>query len=136
MIVRAPIPSMKQNARLRRFFVPALVFLAGGMPLLAETAGEIRGRVLDEAGAPLPGMTVLVSSRKAAIAERGALTDAAGAFRVPALPPASDYQMKAAGAGRTTVVISDVEVAAGRPTALTITLPTESALRELVKVRA
>ncbi len=120
----------------RGFFLAALSLLAGAIPLRAETAGEIRGRVLDEAGASLPGMTVMVESRKAGISGRGALTDAAGAFRVPALPPASDYRVKASGAGRTVVIISEVEVVAGRPTALTITLPTESALREQVKVRA
>ena len=127
---------MKQSAMPRGFFLAALSLLAGAIPLRAETAGEIRGRVLDEAGASLPGMTVMVESRKAGISGRGALTDAAGAFRVPALPPASDYRVKASGAGRTVVIISEVEVVAGRPTALTITLPTESALREQVKVRA
>jgi hypothetical protein len=127
---------MNRSAPVRGFFLPALVFLAGAMPLLADTAGEIRGRVLDEAGAPLAGMTVLVESRNAGISGRGALTDAAGTFRVPALPPASDYLVKASGPGRTTVVISDVVVVAGRPPALNITLPTESALREQVKVRA
>jgi hypothetical protein len=127
---------MNRQFRMSRIVLPAIVFLAGGIPLLAQTMGEIRGRVLDEAGGPLSGMTVLVASRKAGISDRGALTDGGGAFRVPALPPASDYQVRAAGAGRTTVVISDLDVTAGRPTALTITLPTESALREQVKVRA
>src|SRR5258706_3454399 len=132
----SPLRHMKQSAMPRGFFLAALSLLAGAIPLRAETAGEIRGRVLDEAGASLPGMTVMVESRKAGISGRGALTDAAGAFRVPALPPASDYRVKASGAGRTVVIISEVEVVAGRPTALTITLPTESALREQVKVRA
>ncbi|HYV86379.1 MAG TPA: carboxypeptidase regulatory-like domain-containing protein [Patescibacteria group bacterium] len=127
---------MKQHAWPRGFFFAVLSLLAGAIPLRAETAGEIRGRIIDEAGAPLPGMTVLVESRKAGISDRGALTDAAGAFRVPALPPASDYRVKASGPARTMVVISEVEVVVGRPTALTITLPTESALREQVKVRA
>src|SRR5689334_21748693 len=136
MIVRSPSAPMHRHAFVSRFVLPAIVFLAGGIPLRAETAGEIRGRVLDEAGAPLAGVTVLVASRKAGITDRGALTDGGGAFRVPALPPASDYEVRAAGPGRTTVVIADVDVAAGRPTPLTITLPTESALREQVKVRA
>src|SRR5258705_11751270 len=81
---------MNRKVRISRMFVPALVFLAGGIPLLAQTAGEIRGRVLDEAGAPLAGMTILGASRNAGISDRGALSDVVGAFRVPALPPASD----------------------------------------------
>jgi len=44
-------------------------------------------------------MTILVTSRNAGISDRGALSDGGGAFRVPALPPASDYQLKAAGPG-------------------------------------
>src|SRR5262245_17337603 len=132
----APDRLMKQIAIVRGAASAVALLWITALPLRAETAGEIRGRVLDESGAPLAGMTVLVASRRGGVSERGALTDATGSFRVPALPPASDYEVKATGPGRTAVVISDVEVMAGRPAALTISLPAESALREQVKVRA
>src|SRR5262245_9621880 len=88
----APDLPMTQTTIARGSALATVLLLTGALPLRADTAGEIRGRVFDEAGAPLPGMTVLVASRKGGISDRGALTDAAGSFRVPALPPASDYE--------------------------------------------
>ncbi len=51
-----------------------------------SSRGGIQGTVVDDNGGPLPGVTVIVES-DALIGTRTAVTDGAGTFRVPLLPP-------------------------------------------------
>src|SRR5687768_49022 len=53
---------------------------------IGTTTGALSGRVTDRAGAPLPGV-VVVASGDGVMGTRTAVTDARGAFEVPALPP-------------------------------------------------
>jgi hypothetical protein len=51
-----------------------------------STTGDIVGHVTDEQGGPLPGVTIEARS-SALLGVRRAITDAAGAYRLPVLPP-------------------------------------------------
>jgi outer membrane receptor protein involved in Fe transport len=114
----------------------ALAVVGFPQAIVAQMVGVVRGRVSDEAGAPIPGATVTLSSRSQGVSGKGAVTDATGSFQVPTLPPARDYVLRASFPGRATVDLTGVEVLAGQATSLRVVLPPESALRERVEVRA
>ena len=64
------------------------VCLAAFVPqtLLAQTTGDLKGSIVDAAGAPLPGVSIEARS-PALQAFRAATSDASGEFRMPILPP-------------------------------------------------
>ena len=65
----------------------ATLFLAAwAAPLLAQQTGAIRGTVKDSQGGILPGVTVEARSTVLP-GPRSTVTDGAGDYRLPALPP-------------------------------------------------
>jgi hypothetical protein len=118
--------------------------------LFAQTAGALRGSVVDlegqplagvtvevsSEGQPLAGVTVEVSSDQPFVAPLATITDAAGGFRVPSLPAGRDYRVRVSLPGFATVLLSDVAITAGRGTTLKVILQSESRLREQVTVSA
>ncbi len=60
--------------------------LASGALLAQTTRGDIQGRVGDEAGTALPGVTVAISS-DALIGKQATVTDAQGTYKFLVLPP-------------------------------------------------
>ncbi|MEY4094845.1 MAG: hypothetical protein RLZZ53_2044, partial [Acidobacteriota bacterium] len=62
-----------------------LVLLASVVPAHAQMTATIRGSVVDEQGASLPGATVALTHAASGL-ERVATTDAAGGFELPNLP--------------------------------------------------
>ena len=113
----------------------ALVCLPGPAAF-GQTAGGLRGTVIDDRGGPLPGAIATVQSESQAFKSRGAVTGASGEFQVASLPPARDYSLTISLPGFATVTLYDVEVPAGRFVRLQIVLQPESLLRERVEVRA
>src|SRR6187397_2112324 len=83
---------------MRRFLLAAsLILVALASPAIAQTTGEIVGRVTDEQGGALPGVTV--EARGPALqGSRSAVTDTTGAYRLPLLPPGT-YTLTATLAG-------------------------------------
>jgi outer membrane receptor protein involved in Fe transport len=71
--------------------VLAVVLLA--VPAFAQTTGRVDGKVTDDKGAALPGVTVTLTS-PVLLGDRIAVTDADGVFRFLGLPP-GDYSLKA-----------------------------------------
>ncbi|MGH9884993.1 MAG: carboxypeptidase regulatory-like domain-containing protein, partial [bacterium] len=72
-----------------RFRIPTILsalLLCIPVDAYAQPTGRVRGRVLDQTGAALPGVTIdlVVNSR-----ELTAITDDTGAFRFDAVPPGS-----------------------------------------------
>lgn len=65
-----------------------VVVVAGvaGAPALAQTTGTIEGTITDSGGVSLPGVGVEIKS-PSLIGTRGSVTDAAGHYRFPAVPP-------------------------------------------------
>ena len=111
-----------------------LVLWPGTIHALAT--GLLRGVVVDDGGAPLPGVTLTVSSRSQGLPARGAVSDGAGVFQVTSLPAGRDYRVRASFPGFATVEFTDLEIPAGRVTTLRIALQPQSKLRERVEVRA
>ncbi|UCE40677.1 MAG: TonB-dependent receptor [Candidatus Aminicenantes bacterium] len=68
----------------RTIIILALCFVITGVLWASET-GEIRGRVLDEEGGPLPGVTITAKSSQLQ-GSRTAITDDKGLFKLPLLP--------------------------------------------------
>lgn len=66
-------------------------------------SGSIRGRVTDETGQPLPGVSITISG-PALIGKVTALTNAEGYFRAPALTPGTGYEVRAELGGFETTV--------------------------------
>jgi len=74
----------------------------------SKETGAIQGNIKDNEGAPLPGVTVTLTSPNM-IGTRTAVTDTDGYFRFPALPPGT-YELKAELPGFTTVVQKNIRL--------------------------
>ena len=123
--------------RFHRFaLLPALAFafiLAGVCPLVADGSlfGTLAGKVKDESGAALPGVTIEVRSIEKGFT-RTATTDSAGAFTVALLPPGR-YTTKAVIQGFETFVSDGDVIQAERTTDVAINLKLATT-RESVEV--
>jgi Carboxypeptidase regulatory-like domain/TonB-dependent Receptor Plug Domain len=75
---------MSLRTLLRRIALPLLLLFPA--VLAAQTTGDILGRVTDEQGGALPGVTIVAQSA-ALQGTRTVVTDASGAYRIVLLPP-------------------------------------------------
>ncbi|MGH9369297.1 MAG: TonB-dependent receptor, partial [Thermoanaerobaculia bacterium] len=106
----------------------ALLFLPFGFSL-AQTTGDLVGRVTDEQGGALPG--VAVEARSAALqGTRTVVTDASGGYRIVVLPPGA-YTVSATLAGFARVE-QTVPVSLGKTATLDFRLA--AAVREAIVV--
>ena len=103
-------------------------------PLWSSTLGVLEGRVVDAAGEPLPGVTVTARSSSSAMAESGTVTDADGRYRLPALPAADDYIVRAELPGYARVDAGPVVLDPGRTTRINLSLVPTSETTEKITV--
>ena len=119
---------------MRTSFIGLLLFVlaVAAAPLDAQrTTGEIIGKVSDDSGGVLPGVTVTL--RSAAIAgEQTAVTSDTGVYRFPVLPPGS-YSLDYALSGFGILKRDAIPVAVGATVALDVTLKV-STLEEAITV--
>jgi hypothetical protein len=130
---------LKRSQPITRLPLAAIVCALACLPgpaAFGQTAGGLRGSVLDEGGRPLPGALVTVRNEHQSSPGRGSVTGASGEFLIASLPPAGDYSLTVQLAGFATVTLHDIEVPAGRTVTLQVVLQPESRLRERVEVRA
>ncbi len=101
------------------------------LPLLADGSlyGIVAGRIRDENGAGLPGVSVSLNSNEQGF-QRLAVTEGDGAFTFAALPPGS-YTVKAEIAGFESVVSTNNVVSAERTTQVAITLKLSRATEQI-----
>ena len=103
--------------------VPAFALLVvlglAGAPALAQTTGTIEGTVTDSNGSPLPGVSVEIRST-ALLGTRSVVTDAAGRYKFPAIPPGV-YTVSAALSGFTKAEKTNVRVSLGGTATVPIT---------------
>lgn len=86
-------------------FIPAIFLLFAAAFAVAQSTGQIKGRILDsQTQQPIPNATVLVMSTN-----RGANTDLDGYFSILRMAPGK-YNLKVTAIGYTTVEIKNVEV--------------------------
>ncbi|MBI4161188.1 MAG: carboxypeptidase regulatory-like domain-containing protein, partial [Acidobacteria bacterium] len=115
-------------------FVLLFLLVLGGVFRVAaqESTGTIRGVVANKEAAPIPGVTVVVSSEKLGVKDVGTVTDVAGNYRIPNLAPGR-YEMVVSFPTFATYKIT-VEVEVGRTTRQDITLRPGDELKEIVDV--
>jgi hypothetical protein len=125
---------------MRRAWIQAAAFLivisvmtvgAAWAQTVSATTGAMNGRVTDESGAALPGVTITIASPSMQ-GTRSTVTSDDGSFRFPAIPP-GDYSVKYELSGFATVQREGVRVGLG----FTATLNAEmkvAALQETVTV--
>lgn len=87
---------------------------------LGATTGALHGRITDRTGALLPGV-VVVASGDAVMGTRTAVTDARGAFEVPALPP-GEVTLVFSLSGFRTLSRDGVQVSPGATTTVDVVL--------------
>jgi outer membrane receptor protein involved in Fe transport len=122
----------------RRAETPALLILAILIlttPILSGTAADLKGKVTDRTGAPLPGATVVLRNETLAVGERGTVTDAEGNFRLFRLPPGRGYRVRVSLATYAPVEFSDIELANDQTYILDVVLRPAKELQEIVRVR-
>lgn len=103
----------------RLFFCGGLclgLLLFGTFAFAQTQSGEIYGTVTDQSGAPLPGVTVTVSS-DSLLGERTDVTNDKGIYRFPLLPK-GDYRVVFTMAGFNTVDVKNVGSNIGEKTRL------------------
>lgn len=126
---------MKGGERLiKKLFIP-LVMVLFLVPLAfsqSKETGAITGTVLDESGAPLPGVTVTISG-PSLMGTRTYVTDARGVYRFPALPPGT-YTVKAELQGFTTFVQENVRLTTTTTLTVDITMKQAKVAEELTVV--
>ena len=99
--------------------VGLVVFLCftASASVFAQATASISGRVVDQEGAVLPGVTVSVTNT-ATGAARDTITNGEGLYSIPALNPGS-YTVTASLPGFKTVVLNAVVLNAGTPASVT-----------------
>ena len=106
---------------MKRVFAVSLLALAVAMPAAAQrTTGEIIGRIVDESGSVLPGVTVTLRGAGVAGAPT-VVTSETGTYRFPVLPPGT-YSVEYTLAGFTTLKREDIPVAVGSTVELDVSM--------------
>ena len=111
--LRKRSPGVRQLA-----VVVALVMVAGGPVVWAQTTATIQGTISDGTGSPLPGVQVTITGSQGS---GTAITDPRGSYTVPGLPPGT-YRMTASLNGFAPGEAEQIELAAGQTLTLNVTL--------------
>jgi hypothetical protein len=115
-----------------QFFGVALGWLLAGASLLAQqTSGNVTGRILDQQGAAVPGVTVTAKNRATGFT-RTETSDSEGLYRLTALPVGL-YDVTAELQGFATVAKKDVEVNVSQTQAIDFSMKVAQ-LSEIVTV--
>jgi hypothetical protein len=112
----------------------SIVLLTSASAAYAQAVGTaaIRGRVVDESGAGVPGVTVSVSSAALQLRERSVVTEADGQFQHRSLP-LGIYTVRFELAGFQTVINEGIQLSAGFEARVDATLKLSS-IQETVTV--
>jgi len=106
----------------------SLLLVAGGAAFAQLQTGNVYGKVVDQQGAALPGVTVTLDT---GAAQEVQVTNAQGEFRFLSLPPAT-MKLKSELQGFGTVEYPNVVVTVGHNTTLEITM--NSAVEDVITV--
>jgi carboxypeptidase family protein/TonB-dependent receptor-like protein len=117
---------------MKRAFVGVLLALGLAMPAAAQrTTGEIIGRIVDESGSVLPGVTVTLRGAGVAGAPTVVTSDT-GTYRFPVLPPGT-YSVEYTLPGFSTLKREEIPVAVGATVELNVSMKV-GALEESITV--
>ena len=103
---------------MRRYLCTAAAFVLLGCAaaFAQQTSGNVTGRIVDEQGAAIPGVTVTAKSPTTGLT-RTEVSDAEGLYRLNALP-VGVWEVNAEIAGFATISKKDVEVSVGQTVAI------------------
>ena len=119
---------------LRRIAVVLAIVLLLPSLLFAQTSGaSLRGRVVDESGSAVPGVTVTATNTQTGL-QRVAVTESDGSYRFLALPVGS-YRITAELAGFAVVTVENVTLNVATTRELDVTLK-QAAVSEAITVTA
>ena len=93
-----------------------------------ETTSNIRGKVLDETGAPVAGETVVIQDQRSGVS-RTLTTDANGLFLATRLLPGGPYQVTVQGQ---TAEVASISI--GDTYSMTVRLQAEATIEEILVV--
>ena len=96
-------------------------------------SGSIRGKVLDESGQPLPGVSIIISGPRL-LGTVNVTTTTEGIFRAPFLTPGSGYEIKAELAGFETVIRKGIIVNVGKTISIEIQMAPSAIAKEITVV--
>ena len=102
--------------------------------VLGGDSTDLKGKITDRLGNPLPGATVVVKNGSLAVAERGVVSDVEGNYRIPRLPPGPHYRVRVSLATYGPVEFSDIELVAGTTYTLDVALSAASEMKEVLRV--
>jgi outer membrane receptor protein involved in Fe transport len=102
--------------------------------VLGGDSTDLKGKVADRVGNPLPGATVVVKNDSLAVGERGVVSDAEGNYRIPRLPPGPHYRVRITLPSYGPVEFSDIELVAGKTYTLDVVLSLASEIKEVLRV--
>jgi TonB dependent receptor/Carboxypeptidase regulatory-like domain len=109
-----------------------LVLSASAAFAQGKTTGALTGRVTDDTGAPLPGVSVEIRGTTLIGGARSLVTDKAGRFRLPEIPPGV-YDVTVSLNGFQTIKRDGLVVSLGNTVDVPVTLKTET-ISETVEV--
>ena len=110
----------KEEDGLKKILCIFCLLLLVGVFTYAQEFGAIKGKVIDDEGIPLPGVSVTLTGVK--IAPRSAITSEGGNFRFMNLPVARDYTLRIELAGFSTVIREKLVVSFARDIYLDVVL--------------
>ncbi len=116
---------------MKKAFAFIFLLVLAGAVASAQEAGSIRGKVVDNSGAPLPGATVTLTSAK--MAPQTAITSPEGNFRFMRLAVSDDYTLKLELQGFKPYVRQQLVVSYGHDVELNIVME-QAALEEQITV--
>jgi hypothetical protein len=105
----------------RALLVLSVSFLASGAGAQTQSVGGIRGRVLDQTNAAMPGVSVTVTNTQTG-ATRSTTTDRSGFYGFPSLPLTGQYKVVFAIQGFATKEIDGIALRAGETATVDATL--------------
>jgi hypothetical protein len=98
--------------KLSMFFVAMLIIAAVSFGQSVQT-GAINGKVTDQEGTVLPGITIILKSPALVVPQMTTVSNNAGVYRFPALPPGI-YEVTFMLEGMNTIVRKDIVVNLGK----------------------
>lgn len=116
---------------MKKAWLIAAVLLLACAFVSAQEFGSIKGKVVDQEGVPLPGVSVTLTGSK--ITTMSTVSSEGGNFRFLSLPVADDYILKCELSGFKTVTRQNLNVSYGRDVVLTITME-QTTLEEEITV--
>jgi hypothetical protein len=123
----------KKAASLSVFFLVLCFSLSVFQAAFSQemNTGRIIGKIVDDGGDPLPGVSITVTG-PALQGKTAAVANREGVYRVPGLPPGSDYEIRAELLGFETFVRKGISVRVGSVVTIDLQMKPSEQTKEVV----